>query len=132
MMKSIAAIATLASVSMAGRYSGLFVNHDFAGEDEKNRVDVLALMDGVTSEIKYPKDRRARDGSCEGWTLTTLNEDLDSFQFAIDDSTRCKKIQFSDLDAASQDIEELNFTNDCGDGDETWTIKVQVLESEAV
>ena len=89
-------------------------------------------MEGVPTTIKFPKDRRARgrNATCTGWTLNTNSDDLISFSFEVNEEG-CKKIEFTvDPDAASYDIEELNFTNDCGDGTETWTIKVQAILDE--
>ena len=134
MMKSLAAIATLAAMTMAkrSRMPKLIVDYDFSedGEDEKNKIDVLALYPGAPATIKYPKDKRSRgaDPAC-GWNLTQTTEDFDSFNFVVDDS-RCKKIEFTVDESFAEDyeVEELNFTNDCGDGDETWTIMVQVIE----
>ena len=129
MMKSFAAIATLAAMTMARRGPKLIVDYDFSAEGETatEKMDLLALMEGVPTTIKFPKDRRARgsDATCTGWTLNTATEDLSSFEFAINEVGSCKEIAFTvNGDAASFDIEELQFTNDCGDGDETWTIMV--------
>ena len=84
MMKSLAAIASLATMSMA-RHHGpkIMVDYDFSadGETEKNYMDLLALMEDIPTTIKFPKDRRAKDGACTGWTLNTATEDLESFDF---------------------------------------------------
>ena len=128
MMKSLAAIATLATMTMARSHGPkIMVDYDFSadGETEKNYMDLLALMEDIPTTIKFPKDRRAKDGACTGWTLNTATEDLESFDFAINEVGHCKEIEFTvNGDAASYDIELLEFTNDCGDGDETWTIMV--------
>ena len=135
MMKSLVAIATLATMTMAGSHGPkIMVDYDFSadGETEKAYMDLLALMEDVPTTIKFPRDRRARDGTCTGWTLNTATEDLSSFDFAINEVGSCKEIAFTVNDAAaSYDIEQLEFTNDCGDGDETWTIMVQVVEDES-
>ena len=63
MMKSLAAIATLAAMTMARRGGPkLIVNYDFSAEGETatDKMDLLALMEGVPTTIKFPKDRRAR------------------------------------------------------------------------
>ena len=133
MMKSLSAIAALSTMSMAKKGPKLMVDYDFSavGETETAYMDLLALQEGVPTSIKFPKDRRAKDGSCAGWTLNTATEDLKSFDYVIDGDGWCKKIVFTVNEAAaSYDIERLGFTNDCGDGDETWTIMVQVLEDE--
>ena len=129
MMKSLAAIATLAAMTMARRGGPkLIVDYDFSAEGETatEKMDLLALMEGVPTTIKFPKDRRARgsDATCTGWTLNTTNDELDSFSYVINEE-RCKKIEFTvNSEADSFPVEELEFTNDCGDGTETWTIMV--------
>ena len=76
-MKSIAALAALATVSMAkkDRWPRLIVDYDVdVAEDEEGtvRVDYLALIEGVPAEIKYPFDWRQKKGECEGWVI--INE----------------------------------------------------------
>ena len=84
MMKSLAAIASLATMTMARSHGPkIMVDYDFSadGETEKNYMDLLALMEDIPTTIKFPKDRRAKDGACTGWTLNTATEDLESFDF---------------------------------------------------
>ena len=74
MMKSLASLAALATMAMAGRRSKgprLVVESDYStmGETETNKIDFLGLKGGITSSIKFPKDRRARRGNCTGWTM---------------------------------------------------------------
>ena len=55
--------------------------------------------------------------------MNTTNDELVSFSYVINEE-RCKKIEFTvDSEADSYPVEELEFTNDCGDG-QTWTIMV--------
>ena len=78
-MKSIAALAALATVSMAkkDRWPKLVVDYDVdVAEDEEGtmRVDYLALIEGVSAEIKYPFDWRQKKGECEGWVIVNEPE----------------------------------------------------------
>ena len=127
MMKSLAALATLATLSMAkkSKWPKLVVNYDVeVDEDEEDtvRIDYLALVEGVPTTIKYPFDWRQKKTDCEGWII--VNEPTDGMGFETFDFTEtkpgawCNKIEFmvkpnSIDDNGDYPCVEMEFLNTC-------------------
>ena len=131
MMKSLAAVAAIATMTMAGRSRGprLIPSYDY-GDDElaaTDSKDFLGLKKCIPATIKYPKDRRSRGGQCAGWTLNEPDKVYTSFDLVVSDG-RCKKIEFTVKEGLTDyPLEVVELSNDCGGG-ATWTIEVQAFD----
>jgi len=125
MMKSLAALAALATMSMAkkGRWPKLIVDYDVPVNEEDEdmvRVDYLALVEGVPAEIKYPFDWRQRKGECEGWVI--VDEPAGGFKSFFYEHTKpgkwCSKLELNvnpdGKNAEGEfDCEPIIFENKC-------------------
>ena len=125
MMKqfTFAAILAVAASAMKSRNPLLVIEYEstddyFLGVKQNNPVT-----------MKMPRDSRARDGSCAGWTL--VEEVHDTFSITVDDSAYCTSLVFEALaDLPNNGEEEVYLVNDCGEEEEILTVMVQVYRDE--
>ena len=109
MMKSIASIAALASLSMAKkgkfRMPKLVVDYDYDQDaDSTDTIDFLGLLMDYPATINFPKDKRARNNEeCSGWSLVQATDSFTSFDIEeLYPGKWCHKLQFT----AKEDAED--------------------------
>ena len=93
----------------------------------------LGLEHGNPAHMKMPRDWRARDGECNGWSLEDASKEYDSFSIEVksppEGQQGCTKLIFRAAnDAVDYAAEAVAFTNDCGEEPETLILNVQVYD----
>lgn len=118
-----ATILAAAASAMGSRNPLLLI--DYESTDDY----YLGVKQNNPVTMKLPRDMRARDGSCTGWVL---EEDIyDTFSITVDDSAHCTNLVFNAFDDLPNDgEEEVYLVNDCGEEEETLTVKVQVYRDQ--
>ena len=96
----------------------------------------LGLEHGNPATLKMPRDWRAKDGECAGWTLQNADQEYDSFSLEVrsppEGQQGCTKLILRANNMIDDyEAESVVFTNDCGEEEETLIVNVQVFDDMA-